>query len=416
MELRKTKPTIEYGNLFFCMAVTLPSLVYLFTKTVRLVIRSTASLDTLLVYLAFAFVFVKALPELRYAFTRRDLALVFSGGILLAVSAMSPVADMGLLMSTGKDIVFRCLPVYLGAKLVHDSPRLSQYLRLFAVILLLRVMADVYVFSADSAAESYYQFDGYLLLTAIALLFLPLIQEHRIYDIVLAGAILLATLLTGARGPFLAAVLLVFTGILLGGTDRRQSLLRLVLPAGSAYLIYRYMRPILTFIMRTFGSAASMRTVQRLLDNALLEDSGRARIYATVLSYLREHLFWGCGALNDRVILHDAVRGIGPLSGSYPHNIFLEFAMQFGVILGTVLMMLLVAQLLRAWRRCRSHRERLVLVSLLFSGIVPLMVSGSYLTFTMFYALIGFCTRRAGTFGEDETLAQAETMGKQALS
>ena len=414
--MEKEKRRIEYGNLLFCMAVTFPSLVYMFTKTVRLVIHRTASLDTLLIYLLYAFVFVKALPELRYAFTRRDLALAFAGGIVLVVSAMNPVADMGLLAGAVKDIVIRCLPVYFGAKLVHDSPRLSRYLRIFSVILLLRVLAGVYVFSTVNAAEDYSQFDGYLLLTAIALLFLPLMQERRAFDIVLAAVILFATLLTGARGPFLTAVLLVFAGILLGGEDKRQSLMRLILPTGAAYLIYRYLRRILKLIVQVFGSTGSMRTVQRLLDNALLEDTGRARIYATAVSYIREHLFWGCGALNDRVILHDAVRGIGTLPGSYPHNLFLEIAMQFGVVLGAALVVLLAVQLLHTWRRCRSHRERLMLVSLLFAGIVPLMASGSYLTFTMFYALIGFCTRRAGTFEEDDTLAQAETMGKQALS
>ena len=414
MELQRNDSKIEYGNLLFCFALSLPSVVYLFTKTVRLVVPRTGSLDTLLMYVLFMYVLARALPELKTAITRRDLALAFALLLVLTLSAMSPSADMALLRSTLKDIAIRCLPVYLGAKLVRDTPRLRLYLRVFALLLLLRVVMNVFVFSPNASnAEGYSQYDGYLLLTAMALLFLPLFREHRTYDIVLAAVILLATLLTGARGPFLASVLLVLTGMLMGGGEKRRSPLHFVLPLGAAIVIYAYMRQILTFIARTFGNDASMRTVQRLLDNAFFEDSTRVRVFSAALDYIRDHLFWGCGVLNDRPILWEAVRGV---QAGYAHNLFLELAMQFGLLLGIVVSLLLLASIVRAWFRCGSQQVRLLLTALVFAGFVPLMVSGSYLTFTMFYALIGFCSRRAGTFEEGLALEQSETMGAQALS
>lgn len=399
---RKKGGPLEYDNLFFCLVIIFPSAVSLFTQTARMFI-STRSLDTLLMYGLMAIVTIKILPKLKYVTTIRELILLFGFTLAFLLSTLNPIANMQLMRSVLMEILTRGVFVYFGAKLVHESSVLNLYLRISSCILLLRVVATTYIFNTSTLLTvGYSQADGYYLLTGMGLLLLPLITEHKLFDIIIAIITLLITLLTGARGPFLFSVLMVIISVFISNYGKKRNAIRYVIPAMLVILAYQYMREILVFISSFVGNSSSLRTIDRLLNNELFQDSKRITQYGIAWDYIKEHWLWGSGVVNDRIVMNKAMPSLGDVAGSYPHNLFLEIGMQFGLVMGIVIVIILLATITNTFKKAFSLREKLLVLSLIMVGFVPLMVSGSYLSYTMFFGLLGYCNRRPYTFGTVE--------------
>ena len=197
-------------------------------------------------------------------------------------------------------------------------------------------------------------------------------------------------------------VLMVIGGVFFSHSGEKKSPIRYLIPIGVAFLIYKNMRKLLLVIVPFVGKTFSMRTINRLLNHEFFEDSMRTLGYRVALDYIHEHPFLGCGVVNDRVLMNRAMSAWEEIAGSYPHNFFLELGMQFGVLLGSVVAVIMLGIIVRCFLRCRDTEERLLAFALICAGFVPLMVSGSYLTFSMFHTLFGFCTRPANAFMKDK--------------
>lgn len=399
MDIRRHYFRIEYDNLFFCFAVVFSSVVSLFVQTVRIFISNTFSLDTLFIYVIFAIVFFKALPTFKHKVTIKELVLLFFITAAFLFSAFRADADLNMTGAVVILILTQCIPVYLGVKVIRASSKLNTYLRISTLIITLRVLANVYVFNAGELSENYSQYDGYLLLTAMALLFVPLVSEHKMRDFVMAAVILLVSLLTGARGPFLFCVVLLVVGLFIAESRKKRAAIYYTIIMFIAIIIAINMKEILLYISTHVGDSSSARTIDRLLNNEFFQDGARMQIYKTAIGYIKEHWFWGCGILNDRLIISRALPQMGDAIGCYPHNFFLEVGMQFGVIGGTLFSLILIIAIIKCYIRCPSSHEKLFLIALVGAGFLPLMVSASYLSYAMFYALIGFCNRTMKPIG-----------------
>jgi len=387
----RNKHKIEYDNLFFCLSIAFSSVVSLVCQTIRKFIGSTKSLDTLMLYAALVWVIVKVLPKIARSINRRDLILFFSMALAFTFSGFSSINDASATKQVVLDILRKCIFPYFGTKLVRYSEELNKYLRISAYIVALSVFSSTFVFA--NGKGGYSQYDGYALLDGLMLLFVPLISERKFYDFIVAGAILLMTLLTGARGPMLIGVALIFAGFFLTGQKRKYNFIRYAVPLALVGIVVKYMREILLFISSHIGDSGSMRTINALLNNELMESDGRVRIMSCAWEYIQEHYLIGCGVVNDRVIICRAINGIKPPVSYYPHNFFLEVGMQFGFILGLIFACGFLLKLISRYLKCGGIHEKLFMVALLFAGFAPLMISGSYLSWSTFYALIGFCTR-----------------------
>ena len=89
----------------------------------------------------------------------------------------------------------------------------------------------------------------------------------------------------------------------------------------------------------------------------------------------------GHGLWGDRVILN----------GRYPHNIIAEILIDYGWILGSGILILLICIILRGLHKANVLMS-IVLCSLLSTGIVKLLLSGSFVNQEpAFYVLIGLC-------------------------
>lgn len=392
MKTAKRAP-IEYDNLLFCLSIVFNSVISLVNQTIRRFVGNTGKLDTLLMYGLLLLLIFKILPRFRKMFNAKDLIFFFLLAMAFLAAAVRSVHDSSVSKTVIASIFTSCLPVYIGAKLVHDSPQLNLYLRISACVVLVNVLANTYIFHSGALSGSYSQYDGYVLLTGMTLLLVPLVSEHTVFDIAVAGIMLLATLLTGARGPFLIGAILFVLGMFLMNRGKKLILLLYAILIAAAVIVYRNMQKILLLIASVFGNSGSLRTINSLLNHELTNSGSRIRLMENAWAYIENHMLIGCGVVNDRVILYHAMPELGEAIGSYPHNFFFEIGMQFGLVFGILLCCLLAWTVIKRYMRCTSLRGKLLVIAMFFAGFAPLMLSGSYLDWAMFYAFLGFVTR-----------------------
>ena len=100
----------------------------------------------------------------------------------------------------------------------------------------------------------------------------------------------------------------------------------------------------------------------------------------TLIASVKEHSFWGTGLCSDRMMV-----------GVYAHNIALELWVEFGVIIGTIVLVTLIVAFLRGYLCSSSSAEKGLIIALICSSFLKLFLSGSFMDDRWFFALIGLC-------------------------
>lgn len=389
---------IEYDNLFFCFVYTITYIISLMERLFGAVAADYSAIGRYITYVLIVVMFLKVLPKLLKIIRMIDLCILGFVGISILLGAVSFYSDTKVVFDALGSIYFRGLLLYYAVKLFHLSEKTNWYLRISFLIIFLTTLFNTS--NIQNLTGGYSQYDGYSLLYALALLYVPLFKEHKIYDIALTIITVVVALLTGARGPFLLCVLMIIVGFMLSGFNRRGHIVIYILAGAAAITIFMNYQTILYWIALHSGGTFSMRTISRILNGSVLQDSGRNLIYGYAISFIKEHPIVGCGILNDRVLLSRNLSGLGGSIGSYPHNFFLEIFMQFGLPVGLLILFFLLKTVLKKYSQCTVYEEKLLFWGFVFCGFMPLMFSGSYLTFYMFWLFLGFVVNNSHKSGE----------------
>lgn len=110
--------------------------------------------------------------------------------------------------------------------------------------------------------------------------------------------------------------------------------------------------------------------------------SGREIIYSNIVNQIKTHPLMGIGLAGDRLYN----------GGAYSHNIFLEIISGFGIIVGTLIFLIIGYITIRSIFSKNKARANLMLMWFCI-GLVPLIVSGSYLTHFQFWIFLGLATQ-----------------------
>lgn len=152
-------------------------------------------------------------------------------------------------------------------------------------------------------------------------------------------------------------------------------------------LVYTMIGIILYFIMYVFLDniydqfekiGLSTRIFDKINENEL-DTSGRDLIYQKLLGELRYNIL-GFGLTGDRVFLKD----------SFAHNIFIELLFSFGYIIGSIIIIILLYVVTKAYIKAKNNDDYLFYMALVSFGLLPLMTSSSFLVWPNFYMLIGY--------------------------
>ncbi len=195
-------------------------------------------------------------------------------------------------------------------------------------------------------------------------------------------------LLCGSRSPLLSLILFtVLYFILFNKKNSRKKIVffTLVLFLFIVFLMIisnkELLKILYEWILNTTGKYS--RTLYELIyGQGILDLHGRENIYTLFFCNITHFLLNGYGLAGDRIFLLDTVY-------IYAHNIFVEIWLEFGILAGTGLIIVLLAVLLYPFKM-KIKFENIIFYTMLLSIVIgKLLLSNSWIQEPLFYLLIG---------------------------
>ena len=192
--------------------------------------------------------------------------------------------------------------------------------------------------------------------------------------------------LFGTRGPILCLAVFFLGGLYLTVISKKSVIKKLIILFLFLLIVLAFFFTNLIdnivhwFSLRFEEWGLSTRIFDYFIEGDIADDNGRDPLYESVITAIKNNLF-GYGLMGDRYIL----------DGSYVHNIFLEIWCQFGVILGSGILISLFVVLLKPLF-LRIDVENKLFIFMFISMVIPkLMLTGSYLHESNLFFLLGMC-------------------------
>lgn len=228
---------------------------------------------------------------------------------------------------------------------------------------------------------------GYQVVFCTILFLILFVYNKKPSDLLCFLVSLALVIVCGSRGPMICIAISVILLFVYKWNNIEKGIVRLVFILVfliAALTVAVIGIPILVnALMVLLGRAnISGRFVDMLLNGTLTEDSGRSQIHSIAYDMIRKGGLFGYGFYGDRYVI-----GRFWFYG-YPHNIFLELLIQFGIFVGGAFIVILVYHLVRMLLRCKDVMWQALIV-LFFSSSAKLWLSDSFWYYWPFWGLIG---------------------------
>ena len=230
--------------------------------------------------------------------------------------------------------------------------------------------------------ETYSMSTGYALILAVLVISSHWLKTKKLYDFIFVAVDLITIILFGSRGPILCFAVFVFIHICVSKvmTQRRKVLYAAMLIMAVCILLFNYIF-IITLVADLLEKLGySSRTLRLLAEGLGTYDSGRGTIQAEVVRLIHEKPWFGWGAVGGRET--------GPIP-KYPHNIYLELLLSFGIPIGVILSVIITFILVKGVFQKETFSQLLAIVFV--SKTVSLLISDSLFQYSEFFICIAFC-------------------------
>lgn len=276
-------------------------------------------------------------------------------------------------------------PMFLTGILVFRIER-KRILKVLSVISLVTIVAFAGYILLYQTMEGTEMRGGdmhaaYLILPHICLVYYTVVLRANPWNI---GAFLIGVvtlLFLGNRGSLLCLGIFVIFTILFSGR-LKHPILFLVLSVGVMVVLFAF--GALDFLYKLAEqNGFSLRIFEKLEKGEITDSSGRDKLRERVVEYILLYPMMGMGIFSDRRIA----------GGLYAHNIILEIVLHFGMVLGTVILVLVFYLLIVAFLHLRKKRDVMTVgffSAMVFSHVIKLFLSSSYLVEPYFFFAVGF--------------------------
>ena len=286
-------------------------------------------------------------------------------------------------------VLLAAVPMYyLGASYEHDACKKDLFW--FSLLGVIAMMAYQFYYVSTGRVVLEDNMDAaYNVLPSILYLGYWAFDRKKIryWLIFILSSVLL--FMYGTRGPILAVVVFValeiFARLIISRAHIKMFVLCVLI---FAFLLILFTTDLFTSLIEALSQlferlGFSTRIFDMFLEGDLSYSSGRDKLREKVFATIWENPLFGYGIFGDRVIT----------DGSYVHNIFVELWCNFGILLGTALIIALIILIIKTIR-CSCNTSVFYFVILLISAVfTKLMLSGSYLTEQYFFFLIGLSVK-----------------------
>lgn len=128
------------------------------------------------------------------------------------------------------------------------------------------------------------------------------------------------------------------------------------------------------------------RTLNRFFYGSIMQSSGRDRIWANTMEMITEKPWIGWGVGGDAVYF----------GGTYPHNIFLEILLNFGIIIGGIICVVIIMYVIHLIFLKESIDKNLLFIYFC-AGFLPLLLSSTYLKDYEFFIFMFLCVQASSS-------------------
>ena len=310
-----------------------------------------------------------------------NIVLIIFFLIEMLISFLLVPSDTSYLLTTIEILFFRCIAIFILCQKVDNLSLLINEFKPY--ILIASIYAGFRFFGIASSQTNYMVFSYALLFPTIASIYFFFIGR-RFYGLI-AIFLLMVILVKGARGALLCVVFSFLTGVSFLYVKHSLKNLFVILSVLCCTLVFcSNFEIIMSFLVNVFPDSRSLF----LFSNLNLTDNigSRRVIYDASLSLLNTYLLTGTGVFMDRFYL-SLLLG----NDAHPHNILLQILLQYGILLGSIIILSLALFIIRGiyYANKKSHFSAMFLVLLTTSVFVHLFVSGSYIIDVPFWMLLG---------------------------
>lgn len=271
------------------------------------------------------------------------------------------------------------LPYYFVGRII-DYEKVAKPLYVLSVISII-CMTFLYFVSTldgDAGETGSGMNNAYRMLPFITIVFTHAFKNKDIISILFGLFSVFVLMSFGNRGSVLYLFVFIIFGILHSLKSNNKFLIILVLSiiVGLFYVYFDFIILGLYGIMDELGF--SVRIFDKIIEGEIADSSGRDVIVNTLLTELNARP-WGLGLMGDRVV-----------TGIYAHNLFIEIIVSFGYFIGSMICILLLVCILKAFQKSSRTEGHLFYIATICFGFLPLMTSNSFLTYPNFWLFLGY--------------------------
>lgn len=350
------------------------------------------------IFMAFTSVFVLY----KYVAARRNFLVSFFLTILAVITSYllypeirssiygSPV---DLVYSPVNKLFFFCIPALAGTAYLSDHNALFERMRSWGrLTAVLGIVTFLFVFFYADKKLNYMVY-SYFMLLSICVCYEHAGRKHAISDRVIAIMGTVCIVMCGARGAVASLALYFVARVVtrLRKRETRKTVMKSICAIlGILAAVFFYREILLVCIALCDQWGINSRFLTSLYSGELIQDSARALILESVMRSLIHNPI-GYGLFGDRY----AIGSFGYPRYSYAHNIFLEIMCDFGVIGGSVVLVIILWRMARTVRVLKNRPTISLLHVLLPYGFFQLFFSSSFLENTPFFMIMAmlFCVK-----------------------
>lgn len=341
-------------------------------------------------------------PYMKWVRIRHDAVCLFfllSLGFSLFVF-MHP-EEIGLAKTLIITVIVRAFPYYVIARNVKDYEKLKLYIAPAGNIINVSMFIVYYVKSQLGILMEGGWYDmtfAYMLLPGAVIAFKVFYDRVNIWYFCwfIFDAFLL--LFMGTRGPIIILLLYVVYEVLVnsiyaGSISIKKAAIFFAMVIGVFYLLFYVIINADKLIVWAASKGLSIRILYGIVNSDFMNNVGRAPIWRAAGKLILHYPLTGVGIINDRwmiaATLYKDSPPIGEMKGFYSHMVWMDWLLEFGILIGGVMIIFSIYILINVFFR-KKDGYRYCMEIFIFAAFVPMFVSLHYLQTETFWILFAF--------------------------
>lgn len=383
--LKKKQP---YYLIAFRILLALLWTQYTVLHFVRVIVQRlpvVGFLSPLVIPLSIILALIVAFPWFVNNVRGTDFAFYFSFVVLFFLTMVLFKNNADILEEQWWSILIAAVPFYfIGVSFPLDVCKKDLFWCSLVGVLCM-FLYQLYKLRSGIALEDDNMYVAYNLLpSAIYLVYYAVIQNKAIYWVTAAGSAV-AMFVFGTRGPILCILIffiacLIYKNIVSSKKKKLFFWLTILLMVAVVFASDELFVKITTVLSDVFGKIGfSTRIFDFYLSGDAATSTGREYLLEQTIKAIIKNPITGYGLVGDQYLL-----------GVYCHNLFIELWCQYGVILGTFVIIILAIIAFIALSRASRNEETFYFVLMLVCMVfIKLMLSSTYTVEPYFYFMLG---------------------------